>query len=60
MVSWPSGLRRQFKALVRKGAGSNPAEAFFAIDLIIFCMKTLDDFVTKMKQFIMSEITIVV
>ena len=28
-VSWPSGLRRQFKALVLRGAGSNPAEAYF-------------------------------
>ena len=24
-MPWPSGLRRQIKALVRKGAGSNPA-----------------------------------
>jgi hypothetical protein len=24
-MTWPSGLRRQLKALVRKGAGSNPA-----------------------------------
>ena len=23
-VRWPSGLRRQLKALVRKGVGSNP------------------------------------
>ena len=23
-VTWPSGLRRQLKALVRKGVGSNP------------------------------------
>ena len=23
-VKWPSGLRRQIKALVRKGVGSNP------------------------------------
>ena len=30
MVSWPSGLRRQFKALVLRGAGSNPAEAYFS------------------------------
>ena len=27
VVSWPSGLRRQFKALVRKGVGSNPTLA---------------------------------
>ena len=24
MLAWPSGLRRQLKALVRKGVGSNP------------------------------------
>ena len=24
LVTWPSGLRRQLKALVRKGVGSNP------------------------------------
>ena len=24
MMVWPSGLRRQIKALVRKGGGSNP------------------------------------
>ena len=24
-VKWPSGLRRQLKALVRKGEGSNPS-----------------------------------
>jgi hypothetical protein len=24
VITWPSGLRRQFKALVRKGVGSNP------------------------------------
>ena len=23
-IAWPSGLRRQLKALVRKGVGSNP------------------------------------
>ena len=27
VVNWPSGLRRQFKALVRKGVGSNPTLA---------------------------------
>ena len=32
-VNWPSGLRRQFKALVRKGVGSNPtlANSFFGL-----------------------------
>ena len=25
MIIWPSGLRRQFKALFRKGEGSNPS-----------------------------------
>lgn len=35
-VAWPSGLRRQLQALVRKGAGSNPAA-------IIFFPNTLDD-----------------
>ncbi|KAK1946964.1 hypothetical protein P3T76_000974 [Phytophthora citrophthora] len=29
VVNWPSGLRRQFKALVRKGVGSNPTLANF-------------------------------
>ena len=24
LTAWPSGLRRQLKALVRKGVGSNP------------------------------------
>ena len=35
VVNWPSGLRRQFKALVRKGVGSNPtlANSFFAYRL---------------------------
>ena len=28
-VAWPSGLRRQLQALVRKGAGSNPAAIIF-------------------------------
>ena len=33
VVNWPSGLRRQFKALVRKGVGSNPtlANSFFGL-----------------------------
>ena len=30
-VRWPSGLRRQLKALVRKGVGSNPTL------IILFC-----------------------
>ena len=30
-VRWPSGLRRQLKALVRKGEGSNPSL------IILFC-----------------------
>ena len=29
MTVWPSGLRRQFKALVRKGVGSNPTAVIF-------------------------------
>ena len=28
-VVWPSGLRRQFKALVREGVGSNPTATIF-------------------------------
>ena len=28
-VRWPSGLRRQLKALVRKGVGSNPTLIIF-------------------------------
>jgi len=35
LVNWPSGLRRQFKALVRKGVGSNPTLAIF-IFIFIF------------------------
>ena len=31
VVNWPSGLRRQFKALVRKGVGSNPTLANFLL-----------------------------
>ena len=30
MTAWPSGLRRQLKALVRKGVGSNPTAVSFA------------------------------
>ncbi|CAH0480802.1 unnamed protein product [Peronospora belbahrii] len=35
VVNWPSGLRRQFKALVRKGVGSNPtlANSFFHLSI---------------------------
>ena len=29
-TAWPSGLRRQLKALVRKGVGSNPTAVKFA------------------------------
>ena len=28
-TAWPSGLRRQLKALVRKGVGSNPTAVIF-------------------------------
>ena len=28
-IAWPSGLRRQLKALVRKGVGSNPTAVIF-------------------------------
>ena len=43
-IFWPSGLRRQFKALVFTGAGSNPAEItktivvqlLFAQELLFF------------------------
>ena len=34
-VAWPSGLRRQLQALVRKGAGSNPAAITFSPRLSI-------------------------
>ena len=33
-VAWPSGLRRQLKALVRKGVGSNPTAV-----IIVACYK---------------------
>jgi hypothetical protein len=31
VIIWPSGLRRQFKALVRKGVGSNPTMVNFLL-----------------------------
>ena len=31
MMTWPSGLRRKIKALVRKGVGSNPTVITFAV-----------------------------
>ena len=31
-VIWPSGLRRQFKALVREGVGSNPTVTIFSFE----------------------------
>ena len=34
-MPWPSGLRRQIKALVRKGAGSNPAGITRAIAQLV-------------------------
>jgi hypothetical protein len=37
VVNWPSGLRRQFKALVRKGVGSNPTLANFLLLLSRCC-----------------------
>ena len=30
VIAWPSGLRRQLKALVRKGVGSNPTAVKFS------------------------------
>ena len=36
MVAWPSGLRRQLKALVREGVGSNPT-AIIQIWASSFC-----------------------
>ncbi len=38
VVNWPSGLRRQFKALVRKGVGSNPTLANFFFLLPLACL----------------------
>ena len=32
LTAWPSGLRRQLKALVRKSVGSNPTAVIFARD----------------------------
>lgn len=38
LVAWPSGLRRQLKALVLRGAGSNPAAAIcFCVGGQFFC-----------------------
>ena len=34
LVGWPSGLRRQLKALVRKGVGSNPTSIIFLYFLL--------------------------
>ena len=36
-MAWPSGLRRQIKALVRKGEGSNPSviKSFYVIILTL-------------------------
>ena len=38
MVAWPSGLRRRFKAPVRKGVGSNPTAArrLFFLPVLIY------------------------
>ena len=32
LTAWPSGLRRQLKALVRKGVGSNPTAVIFGFE----------------------------
>ena len=34
VIAWPSGLRRQLKALVRKGVGSNPTAVNFSSTLV--------------------------
>ena len=41
MVTWPSGLRRQFKALVLRGVGSNPTVASFLLHKIFSPLFTL-------------------
>ena len=41
LVNWPSGLRRQFKALVRKGVGSNPTLASCCFPLSLDLSSTL-------------------
>ena len=33
-TAWPSGLRRQLKALVRKGVGSNPTAVKFFSEVV--------------------------
>ena len=33
-TAWPSGLRRQLKALVRKGVGSNPTAVILLLGLL--------------------------
>ena len=46
LTAWPSGLRRQLKALVRKGVGSNPTAvilvrvSFFRFQKIGFNFKS--------------------
>ena len=42
MAAWPSGLRRQLQALVRKGASSNLAAVTFSVSAHAPCCLFLD------------------
>jgi hypothetical protein len=43
MTRWPSGLRRQIKALVRKGVGSNPTLVRISFSLCMYIQYTLQN-----------------
>ena len=44
-TAWPSGLRRQLKALVRKGVGSNPtAVILFLWDMLLKPRASISEF----------------
>ena len=51
MTAWPSGLRRQLKALVRKGVGSNPTAVIYCIMFFfVFAGATFRVFLRKHNQ----------
>ena len=41
-TAWPSGLRRQLKALVRKGVGSNPTAVIFSLSVTLANVRDLE------------------
>ena len=59
-VIWPSGLRRQLQALVRKGEGSNPSIInFFLIKLSKIINQSLvgQDALSHFQMFSLKEFT---